>query len=189
MSLLKKKEVLSGCSLGSRVRCSSFWTPQTSASLYTALLTMSWPEAPRTSPQAGSTHPASKIRGCCPHDVRPGLAHWRSAAAPAAATSRDWETAWGTGCLSHHVICQIILVLLLLHTACKQIKTIWSTTYSSFPFLPITSPYGDAVSAHSNPLCLRMHTWPKNTWLADTFKHGGNQMPKFPNAFAIWEHT
>lgn len=50
------------------------------------------------------------------------------------------------------------------------------------------NPYGDALSAHSNPLCMCMHTWPKNTWLADTFKHGGNQMPKFPNAFAIWEH-
>lgn len=51
----------------------------------------------------------------------------------------------------------------LLHTACKQIKKIWSMTCSSFQFLPLTSPYGDALSAHSNPLCLHTHTWPKNT--------------------------
>lgn len=50
-------------------------------------------------------------------------------------------------------------------------------------------PYEEVLSAHRDPLCLCMHIWLKNTWLADTFQHGGNQTSIFPNAFAIWEHA
>lgn len=50
-------------------------------------------------------------------------------------------------------------------------------------------PYGGEFSARSSPLCLHVYTWPKNTWLTDTFKYGGNQMSTFPNTFGIWEHA
>lgn len=59
----------------------------------------------------------------------------------------------------------IILVLLLLHIACKQIKKIWSMTCSSFPFLPLTilmEMHFLPTAIHCACVCtpdLKIHGW------------------------------
>ena len=97
----------------------SFSSPQTITSLYTVLLTMSWPDAPGTALWADSTHPASKTRGCSPRGKGPGLAHRRGPAAPAAATSRDRELGWGEGIPQplHHLPGILVLVLFYIQHA------------------------------------------------------------------------
>lgn len=162
LSILKKK-VLYECSLGNRVRCSSFSTPQPHYILPCLLC-------------PGLRHPGHL------HRLTPLI----QPAKRGAAHHRLWDLVWLTGeALQHqqlqpvgtgnqavgygilqppcHHLPDNTCPPPLLHTACKQIKKIWSMTCSSFQFLPLTSPYGDALSAHSNPLCLHMHTWPKNT--------------------------
>lgn len=186
------KKILYGCSLGNRVRCYSRFPLPSPSPLYTmVLLTMSWPVAPGTSPWADSTHPASNTRGCSPWGEGPGLAGRRYPAAPAATTSRDWKPGWEKGFLSHPVTCRVYLASSsFTHSMQTDQKDLKCDLQPIIPPFTSSQPhYRDALSAHSDPLCLCIRTWLKNTWLTDTFKYGGNQMSKFPNAFAIWEHT
>lgn len=149
---------------------------------------MSWPVAPWTSPWADSTHPASNTGGCSPRGEGPGLADRRYPAAPAATTSRDWKPGWEKGFLSHPVTCRVYLASSSFTHSMQTDQKDLKRDLQPIPTFTSSHPhYRDALSARSDPLCLCIRTWLKNTWLTDTFKYGGNQMSKYPNAFAIWE--
>lgn len=181
------KKVLYGCSLGNRVRCSSRFPPTRPSSHYT----QSCLQCPVL------THPGHL------HGLTPLIQPAKPGAVLQGVRDLDWLTG---GALQHQQLqpagtgtggrdpsatpspAGYTCPPPPLRRACEQISKIWGMTCSPFPCLPPASPLMEMhflpTVIHCACICtpdLKIHDC--------LIPSSMEEMSKFPNSFAIWEHT